>query len=191
MIPMKGLYMLFAYRIYGDDRDSCAYVDERSVGTFGIHGPCFSMQFGRGWRDGEVLDYDDVETILSREEFEEARDNGLSMEIIEKLASPEGLAFANAIMESEKDYIMREHNLTLEDVNCIIDEYGQDYRDRGIVSVAFNSWTEAAEDEAWQLGYVNNDAEARYFNYDAFVDDMQEDYTWMEVPSGKVVHLMY
>lgn len=183
---------LFVYRQYGDDRDSCAYVDNwcGKEGSNGICGPCFSMRFASGWNNS-LLEYEDVETFLTKEEFNQVRDEGWTAEILEKLASPEALAFADEIMESEKLYIMNEHNLTLADVEYALEEYNGDYRDRGIISVAFDTWREAAEDEAWQLGYVNNDHEERYFNYDSFIEDMQEDYTWLEVPSGKVIHFMY
>ena len=183
--------VLFAYRQYGNDRDSCAYVDEwHGVGSQRICGPCYSMSFGRGW-NRDLLEYEDVETILTREEFNQVRDEGWTEEILSKLASPEAIAFADEIMENEKLYMESEHGLSAADVDYVVEEYNGDYRDRAIISVAFDTWVAAAEDEAWQLGYVNNDQEERYFNYDALAEDMQEDYTWLEVPSGKVVHLMY
>lgn len=181
--------MIFAYRLLGDDRDGCAYYAENvGEGSTSITGPCFSMQFGKHIGGG-LVDYGDVETFLSREEFEQARDAGVTSGIIEKLRSPEAIGFAEEIMEDERYAMCREHGLTEEDVDAILFEYGADYRDRGLISCAFDSWEAAAEDEAWQLGYTSTPEEERYFNYDALIDDMQEYGGWMEVPSGKIVRI--
>ena len=181
--------MLFAYRLREPDRDACAYVDENAaLGSHTINGPCFSMQFGHNFASSVPVEYGEVETYLTEAQYCEARDNGYTEEILDALASPEALDFAEDIFAEEREAMMDEFKLEPEDVDMVLDNFSYGYRDRGLICCVYNSWEEAAEELAWSWGYVNNDRDERYFNYDAFADDLRDmSDEFMEISGDRVL----
>ena len=182
--------MIFAYREIEPDRDCCVYIeDNAAVGDKHATGPCFWHEFGMTYIRGErvPLSYDQIETVLTEDEYDDALENGFSEELLYKLRTPEAYEFAETIMGQEREEIKYLHDLDDADADYLISNYPGDEacRDRGIVSLVYPGWTELAEDEAWSLGYVN-DGNDRYFDYDAFADDLREDDSFIELPSGKV-----
>ena len=188
--------MLFVYRELNRHRDCCCYFpDDVQIGSNTIIGPCFSYTFGSaslGRNHDGFLDYDEIETYLTRDEYEEVLQNGVSEKTIEALTSPAALNFAEEIREDERYAIMDEFRFDETDLNLIFDSYTDDYWDRGIIGSIFDSWTELAENEAWELGYVDGGLEDRYFDYDAFADDLKDnDESLVELDDGRVVRLNY
>jgi hypothetical protein len=206
---------IFLYRIKdSDDRDVCAYIEPQPrfecghyFGSVILHGACYS---GRDFES-----YDNIETILTREEYErlikyskaieslgcgikegdERYQKGFELynsvkDVFEKLESDEAIEFFEKIQESEKEWLMEREGLTQDDVNEIWDNYGLDYRDRGIVGCIFNNIRDAAYEEAFNFGYANKDNE-RWFDFDAFGEDLLDDGYYIELPSGAIAYLNY
>lgn len=166
---------LFLYRIKdSDDRDCCAYVDAAGpkfecnhyFSSINICGSCY---FG-----GEFPEYEEIETILTKDEYEEiisfnifikAFDYGITKgdsryragiklidsikHIYDKLKSDEAFAFFEDIQKSEMEYLKEEYNLSDRNIEEIFNEYAEDFRDRSIVSCVYDNSEEAGREEAW------------------------------------------
>lgn len=216
---------LFLYRIkkeskHYDDRDCCAYIDasgskfvcDHYYSRLSISGPCYC--------GGKMLEYDDIETYLTREEYEElirladeinALGYGIKKEgdkrynkgvelvtsiayIINKLKSDEAMDFFEDIQESEMEYLKDKWSLNDNDIEQILDTYASDYGDRSIVSYVFKDSDELGYEEAWELGYIkNNDSISyKYFDYERFGSDLvNEDERYLELNDGRVVCFSY
>lgn len=169
---------LFLYRIKdSDDRDCCAYIDadgpkfecNHYFSSIDICGSCY---FG-----GEFPEYEEIETILTKDEYEEiltfnmfrkALGYGITKgdfryrkgvklidsikHIYDKLKSDEAFAFFEEIQKSEMEYLKKEFNLSNRNIEEILDEYTEDFKDRSIVSYIYDNSEEAGREEAWQLG---------------------------------------
>ena len=212
--------MVFLYREKSaDDRDCCAYIDVTApkfecghyFGGLGIDGACYSCSL--------TADYDEVETVLTREEFDtlkvaaerinelgygitegDARYKvGLEIKrdiapIMEKLQSDEARKFQDRIIESEMEFLKEEYGLDDNDIEDIFDEYYLDYKDRGCVSCVFNDTEECGYEEAWSLGYIspNDSISSRYFDYAKFGEDLvSDDERYLKLNDGRVVCLNY
>ena len=91
-------------------------------------------------------------------------------------------------MKDEKEVIAFENSLSISDVDYLLDNAPyRGYRDRELVMAVYQDWREAAETTAWELGTVDEQSE-RYFNFDAYADDLQEFESYIELPSGKVAY---
>ena len=210
---------LFLYKVKdSDDRDCCAYIEAKNprwecdhyFGGTTLHGACYCGH------DFEA--YDDVDTVLTREEYEqliqfnndikalgygikkgdERYQKGIELckaiqPVFDKLCSTEAEEFQNGIIEEEICWLCEEHSLSREDVESIFDEYHLDYRDRGIVGCVFDNSSDLGYEEAWQLGYIKNgDTIAeRYFDYEKFGEDLLEDENYFALSDGRVVTLNY
>lgn len=195
---------VFLYRIKNsDDRDCCAYIDANGsefvcnhyFGSIGICGSCYS---GRKWAA-----YDDIETILTRTEYnlllkykDELHKLGYGITkgdsryqkgiqiikkiepIIDKLKSDEAQEFFNRISSEEMKVLKEEYELNDSDIECILNEYPLDYRDRSIVAAVYSDMDDLGREEAWQCGYINSKNESfmdKYFDYEEFGEDLVSD----------------
>lgn len=211
---------LFLYREKkADDRDCCAYIEAKNprwecghyFGGVGLHGSCYS--------GGRFPDYDDIETVLSKKEYEdlvaydkaicllgygitkddERYNKGIELSnqiqyVFDKLKSDEAKAFQEHIIESEIEYLQDEYSLSDEDIETIFDNYYLDYRDRGIVGCVFNNSSDLGYEEAWSFGYIKNGdpITERYFDHEKFGEDLVlEDERYLELSDGRVVCLNY
>lgn len=210
---------LFLYRIKdSDDRDCCAYIDAAGpkfecnhyFGSITLCGSCYS---GR-----EFPAYDEIETILTKDEYEEilifnifikslgygiAKGDSKYKAVIKlidsikhiyyKLKSDDAFAFFEEIQKSEMEYLKKEYDLLDYDIEEILNEYTEDFRDRSIVSCVYDNVEEAGYNEAWELWYIENDdsISSKYFNYKKFGEDLVEDDYFMELCDGRVVRLNY
>lgn len=211
---------LFLYRIKNsDDRDCCAYIDAAGPKFecnhyFGSITLCGSCYFG-----GEFPEYEEIETILAKDEYEEILTFNIFIKslgygitkgdskykagiklidsikhIYDKLKSDDAFAFFEEIQKSEMEYLKKEFNLSNCDIEEILDEYTEDFRDRSIVNYVYDDSEEAGREEAWQLGYIKDDdsISSKYFNYQKFGEDLVEDDDYfMELYDGRVVRLSY
>lgn len=190
----------FLYKENVDDRDCVAYIDLTDLknrhlcidGKFNIHGACYCMSLcGRN----HDVNYEDIKTILTEEEFNLLcnPDGTYLADIIEKLESEENKALFEEVIEEEKEYLMDEYNLDEDDIETIFDNYGLDYRDRAVVGYVFKDAYDLGYEEAWSLGYVNNNASiaSRYFDFEAFGEDLKYDENYCELADGRIVSLMY
>lgn len=91
------------------------------------------------------------------------------------------------------EYLKEKYNLSNRDIEEILNEYTEDFRDRSIVSYVYDDSEEAGREEAWQLGYLDNDSiSSKYFDYKKFGEDLVEDNEYfMELCDGRVVSLSY
>lgn len=212
---------LFLYRIKdSDDRDCCAYIDAAGPKFecnhyFSSINVCGSCYFG----SEEFPVYEEIETILTKDEYEEiltfnifikALGNGITKGdslykagiklidsikyIYDKLKSDEAIDFFEDIQKSEMEYLKKEYNLSNRNIEEILNEYTEDFRDRSIVSYVYDDSEEAGREEAWQLGYVKDDdpISSKYFDYEKFGEDLvNDDNHFMELRDGRVVSLSY
>lgn len=210
---------VFLYRIKNsDDRDCCAYIDANDpdfvcnhyFSGLNICGSCYS---GRGWAA-----YDDIETILTKVEYEQLLryndeihklgygitkgdsryQKGIKIinkiePIIDKLKSDEAQEFFDRISSEEMEVLKEEYRLNDSDIECILDEYPLDYKDRGIVSAVYSDMDDLGREEAWQYGYINEDNESlmdKYFDYEKFGEDLvNEDEFFIEITHNRAVRI--
>ena len=97
--------------------------------------------------------------------------------------------YQNAIdkaLQDMVDYLQEEYEC-LNDDDCIeiIEEHGHDIGD---IKAAYTSIDDAASAEAFSLGFVTNESE-KYFNWDAFIDDLKENDNYIVLSSGAVVYV--
>jgi hypothetical protein len=190
----------FLYKENSDDRDCVAYIELDDLkkrhlcidGKFNIHGACYSSSLGGRYHNAN---YEDIKTILTKEEYGLlCNPDGTDLtSIIEKLESEENQALFEEVIEEEKEYLMDEYSLDEEDIETIFDNYGLDYRDRAVVGYVYKDAYDLGYEEAWSLGYVdNNDSIAsRYFDFEAFGEDLKDDENYCELADGRIVSLMY
>lgn len=210
---------LFLYREKdSDDRDCCVYINAKNprwecehyfVGI-NLHGACFCHS--------SFCEYEYIETILTESEYNEliqynnaVKDLGYAIKkgderynkgielskniqyIFDKLKSDEAMEFQNKIIESEIEYMQSEYNLSLEDIELIFDNYGLDYRDRGIISWIADSAYNLGYEEAFSFGYIKNGDSIleKYFDYKQFGQDLLDKERYIELNDGRVVCLNY
>lgn len=189
----------FLYKENVDDRDCVAYIDLTDLknrhlcidGKFNIHGACYCMSLcGRN----HDVNYEDIKTILTEEEFNLLcnPDGTYLANIIEKLENEENKALFEEVIEEEKEYLMNEYGFDEEDIKQIFDEYGLDYRDRGIVGCVFDDVEDLGYEEAWNLGYIQRDSPMeRYFDFEKFGEDLLDSEYYMQLSDGRCVTLNY
>lgn len=206
--------MLFLYRLKNDSsRDVCAYIDE-TPSTFdcghyfsgvGIQGACYC--------GGEFASYEDIETILTKNEYEillkfnnDIKQLGYGIKegdlryiqgldlikdiqvIYDKLASTEAEKFEESIMNNEKEIIMDIWNLSEDDIEEILNDYSLDYKDRSIIGCVYDDVEELAENEIEQCCDIPDFLE-NYIDYSKFGEDLLEDREiYKELEDGRVVY---
>lgn len=210
---------VFLLKTDENDRDCVKYLD-LETGAFEcghyfaglrITGACFS-----GFESQlSKLDFESFETILTNDELQRLFDfskqiselgysievgseryvKGLKIvesisDIIAKLKSEENQVFFEGIKAAEVEYLKEEHDLNDEDIQFIFDNYGLGYRDRSVIGAIFTSIDDCAREEAEGLGYVTEQNE-RYFDYNAFGEDLLNGETYLELSDGRVAYLMY
>lgn len=209
---------VFLYKDNTDDRDCCAYIETKAerwecnhyFGGVTLHGACYC--------NSNFANYEDIKTVLTEDEYNQLikfneEINGLGYGIVkgderykkgielckaiqpvyDKLLSKENEEFFEQIQEEEKEYLMDEYNLDEDDIDMIFNNYGLDYRDRAVVGYVFEDAYDLGYEEAWSLGYVNNDDSitSRYFDFEAFGKDLKYDENYCELADGRIVSLMY
>lgn len=181
-----------------NDRDCVRYIYLENLkenhtcinGKFNVCGACYSMSLKE-----EDANYENITTILTEEEYKMlCNPYGQDLtSIIEKLESKENQKLFEQVIEEEKEYLMDEYNLDEDDIERIFDKYSLDYRDRAVVGGIYDDAYDLGYNEAWSLGYVNdNDSiTMRYFDFEAFGDDLKYDEYYCELSDGRIVSLMY
>lgn len=180
-----------------DDRDCVKYVDLDNIKKkrlcidhhFNVHGACFSMSL-----KGDV-DYEEITTILTKDEYETlCNPDGSDLSgIIAKLESEENEELFEKIKLEEREYLMDEYGFDDDDIDMIFDNYSLDYQDRGVVGCVFKDTYDCGYEEAWSLGYVKDDdlIVSRYFDFEAFGEDLADDEYHVLLNDGRVVSLNY
>lgn len=211
---------VFLYKENSEDRDCVKYIEAQPMRFecdhyFGSVIPCGACFSGDSDFENGKINYDNIVTILSKDEFQQLIDfnkkihelgmgitkgdaryqQGVKLceniqPVYDKLLSNENQELFGTVQQEERKFLQNEYNLSDEDIDYIFDNYGLDYRDRGVVSVVFDDIETAAEEEAEQLGYVTKENE-RYFDYNKFGEDMLEDEQYLELNDGRIVYMNY
>jgi len=184
---------VFLYKINDtDDRDCVKYVNinkfKERKGDVGTEGACFS-----GFKIGDGVDYDEITTILTEDEFYQLSEDTIITDIkpiLDKLISKENQELFEKVYQEEREWLKNKYYLTDEDLDTIFEEYYLDYKDRGIIGMAFNSIEEMAMEEAYSMGY-SNEYDDRYFDYEIFGNDLMQRDEYIELTYGRVVVLNY
>lgn len=206
--------MLFLYRLKNsEDRDACAYIDEipstfdceHYFGGIAIQGACY---YG-----GEFASYEDIETILTKNEYEmllkfseDIKQLGYGIKegdlryiqgvdlikdiqvVYDKLQSEEAEKFEEKIMDDEKEIMMDMWNLSEDEIEEILNDYSLDYKDRSIIGYVYDDLEELAENEIEQWFDVPDFLE-NYIDYSKFGEDLLEDgEIYKELENGRVVY---
>lgn len=209
---------IFLYKENSEDRDCCAYIERSPMrwecnhyfGNVILHGACYSKH--------GFANYKDVKTILTAAEYnqlikfsENINDLGFGITkgddrynkgvelckaiqpVYDKLLSREAQDFYEQIQNEEKEYLMDEYNLEEDEIDMIFGNYGLDYRDRGVVGYVYQDAYDCGYEEAWSLGYVNNNDSIaqRYFDFEAFGKDLANDEYHCLLDDGRIVCLNY
>lgn len=208
---------IFLYKENTEDRDCCAYIKTNPMrwecnhyfGGINLSGACYSGH--------NFAHYEDIKTILTEDEYnqlvkfneeinalgfgivkdDERYNKGVELcnaiqPVYDKLLSAENEELFNEVIEEEKEYLMDEYGFDEEDVEQIFDEYYLDYRDRGIVGCVFDSVYDLGYEEAYQLGYIdNNSVVERYFDFEKFGEDLLEEEQYIQLNDGRCVYLNY
>lgn len=215
---MEDKYLFLYREKNSDDRDCCAYIEAKNpkwecghyFGGVGLHGACYCGH--------DFPDYKDIETILTKTEYEELiaynkainnlgygikkgderYNKGIELSkgvqhIFDKLKSNEAKEFQEHIIKSEIEYMKDRYSLSDGDIEKIFDGYYLDYRDRGIISYVFDDSSDLGYEEAYSLGYIKDGdiITERYFDYEKFGEDLLEDECYLELDDGRVVALNY
>ena len=190
---------IFLFKENGtDDRDCVRYIDLENLKEnhtcinrkFNVCGACYSMSLKE-----EDADYENITTILTKEEYKMlCNPDGRDLtNIIEKLESKENQELFEQVIEEEKEYLMDEYNLDEDDIETIFDNYYLDYKDRAVVSCVYQDAYDLGYEEAWSMGYVNSDDSimGRYFDFEAFGNDLVNDEGYCQLADGRCVILNY
>lgn len=209
---------VFLYKTNSEDRDCCAYIDSQPMrwecdhyfGSVILHGACYFNH--------DFPAYEDIRTILTLPEYEaliefskeinklgygitkvdERYQKGIKLckliqPIYDKLLSEENEEFFKTIQLEEREYLMNEYGFDDSDIDNIFDNYGLEYRDRAVVGCVFQNTYDCGYEEAWSLGYVNDDGSvvSRYFDFEKFGEDLIQEENYLLLDDGRVVSLNY
>lgn len=208
---------LFLYKANEDNGDYCAYIEDKPMRWECGHyfgGVCLS---GAAYSGADFADYDNIRTVLSREEYEQLIDfsyeirkleygitvgderyeKGIALckaiqPVYDKLQSEEATAFFEEIQVEEADYLMEEYELSKNEVYKMFDEHPYGYRDRGIICCIYDNVEDLGREEALDLGYISfkvNDVVSKYFDFKRFGRDLVDgDYAYYQLEDGRVVY---
>lgn len=209
---------VFLYKENSDDRDCCAYIEAKPMrwecghyfGGVNLNGSCYCGH--------TFAPYEDIKTILTEEEYnqlikfsndihdlgfgikegDERYNKGVELcksvqNVYDKLLSEEAQEFFEQILEEEREYLMDEYSLDEEDIDTIFDNYGLNYRDRSVVGYVYKDEYDLGYEEAWALGYVNQGdyISEKYFDFEAFGEDLANDEYHCKLSDGRIVSLNY
>lgn len=210
--------IFLAKELNSDDRDIVKYIEFNGFecGHYfsGLHivGACF-CGFEKEFREKVETDYENLETILTKEELEQmfvlndelkALGYGIEkdderyqkgIEIIEKfentigkkLLSDENKKLFEKVVADEKEYVKNEYDLTDEEVEEIFENYNLEYQDRAIVGTIFSDKYDMIEEEKFSFGYDKQP----YFDDESFGNDLLESESYLELESGRIVYYCY
>lgn len=206
--------MLFLYRLKNTkDRDACAYISE-IPSTFDCeHYFSGVMIQGACYCGGEFASYEDIETILTKIEYQklikfnedikklgygiskgdERYSKGIKLikdiqPIYDKLQSEKAEKFEESIMYNEKEIMMDMWNLSEDDIEEILDNYHLEYKDRSIIGYVYDDAEELAENEIKSCYDIPNWLD-NYIDYSQFGEDLlQNDDMYKELDDGRVVY---
>lgn len=208
---------VFLFRIKDSDgRDCCAYIEHNPLrfecghyfGRVILHGSCYC--------NSDFPEYVDIETVLTQNEYEaliqfdkdikelrfgikegdDRHQKGIELckniqYVYDKLNGEENEKFFANIQKSEEEIIKEQYSLTDEDIQEIWDCYGLEYRDRSVICAVYDDTDDLGYEEAYSMGYLDNEITGRYFDTEKFGQDLLENDGYIELSDGRVVQLSY
>lgn len=185
------------YRVKGDDRDACVYVDvplHRDInGDVIVCGNCFSSRIKE--------EYGEVETFLTEEEFEELKkaDKDKSCKDDDAfdglLTSERQREFAEVIRADELEIVMEEYDFDEYDIEELVSKA----EDKGRLidrSMVLNIYKDAEELGAYYVEEVDNVFKGReymcsYFDYEGYGNEIADnDFgDYVRLSDGRIVEL--
>ena len=214
---------VFLYKENSEDRDCCAYIKaipskfecNHYFSSVGIEGACYS--------GGGFADYKNIKTVLTESEYnqllqfaENIKNLGFGITegderyikgvelckaiqpVYDRLLSEDNETFFEEIQAEEIEFLMDEYGLTEDEVTEIFDNYGLEYRDRGIVCCMYDDEYDLGYEEAQGLGVIDYQMEKngfpydRYFDYEKFGNDLiNDDERYIQLADNRVVCLNY
>lgn len=209
---------VFLYKNNSEDRDCCAYIESSPMrwecghyfGSVVLHGACYCHH--------DYAAYEDIKTVLTEDEYNQLVKFNLDIEalgfgikegderynkgialckaiqpVYDKLLSEENEKFFEQIQLEEREYLMDEYGLDDNDIDTIFDKYYLEYRDRGVVGYVYKDTYDLGYEEAWSLGYVKKGdyISERYFDFEAFGEDLVNDEGYCLLDDGRVASLNY
>ena len=195
-----------------EDRDIVNYIERPTFdcghyfGSMNLQGACFSKQLRFRKHIKTILTCKDIKKLIDIDnKISELKYNikigskkykqGLKLleelePIFNKLESKENQELFIEVIEEEKEYLKEEYNLDDIELQEIFDEYYLEYKDRGIIGRVYDDSEELGKEEA--ENYIEGfDKVEKYFDYEAFADDLLNEESYLELSSGKCVRLNY
>ncbi len=198
-----------------EERDVVNYIErptfdcDHYFSSLGLSGACFSTSLNF------PEDPKDIKTILTKEEINKllnvneqldelkygikknSRKYKKGLKILEsiepiftKLEGKENQKLFEEVIEEEKEYLKEEYNLDDEEIEEIFDNYYLEYQDRGIIGNIYKDVEDLGMEEAET--YIEGfDKFSKYFDYEAFGQDLVNDDGYLELSSGRCVSLNY
>lgn len=189
---------IFAF--HNKNNNTSYYIDTKQLTLFiddNFSLDCLSSGFGCGshssWERIGNFQYEDVETILTKEEFDTLANRipitkEMVQTIIDKLDSDENEEFLDKIVDRELECLKEEYNLSDTDINNIRNYVSKKYfLDRKCICQIYDSYDELGQyiiDEFYDIPHNL----LSYFNTSDFAYDViQEDTKFMVMDDNRIV----
>lgn len=190
---------IFAF--HNKNNNTSYYIDVKQLEEFiddKFSLDCLSSGFGCGshssWERIGDFQYEDVETILTKEEFDTLANRipitkEMVQTIIDKLYSNENEDFLNTIVDRELEYLREEYNLSYNDIDNIKNQVSHKfYLDRNCICQIYDSYKEFGQ---YILESHFSDIPHNllsYFNTEDFgYDVVNEDPMYMVMDDNRIV----
>lgn len=210
---------IFLYREHSDDRDAVKYVSiptkDLACGhifrKFGLHGACFwhsldtsnlvDGNFDSFLTLGELQRLENANKHLNELGYninEDSKEYKLGcyildsvQDIVDKLMSPEHQEYIDTVIKpNEKEKMKEQHDLSDEDVEYILNQYGLEYFDNGIIGAVYVDLVEFAQDYAENCmeadNYLRQHVDYKKLGHELLMDEQN-----IELSDERVVTLNY
>ena len=159
---------------------------------------CLSSGFGCGshssWERIGNFQYEDVETILTKEEFDTLANRipitkEMVQTIIDKLDSDENKKLLNTIVDRELEYLREEYNLSYNDIDNIKNdlEFKEFYLDRNCICHIYDNYKELGQYIIDELYDIPQNLQSYFKAEDLGYDVVDEDARYMVMDDDRIV----
>lgn len=177
---------------YIDTKQLTLFIDD----NFSLN--CLSSGFGCGshssWERIGNFQYEDVETILTKEEFDTLANRipitkEMAQTIIDKLYSDENEDFLNTIVDRELEYLREEYNLSYNDIDNIKNdlEAKKYFLDRKCICHIYDSYDELGQYIIDEFYDIPQNLQSYFKVEDLGYDVVDEDARYMVMDDNRIV----
>jgi hypothetical protein len=207
---------VFIMKIGESERDAVHYIQNpfkfecnHYFSGLTFYGACFSTHYTldkiiKWFQDDEIktiLSLDDFKALYAVQEYicgygiikDSDRYNDCITKIesisyiLDKLKSEENEKLISEVKKKEIGFIYDKYNIDENGYNTIIDNYGLDYWDNGIISYVYNSYLELGEEYFDLCGISDNPSVHMYIDYEKFGEDIAEDDRFILLLDGTII----